>query len=79
MRRFLNRPLRILLINDILVLVAASMIAPIYAVYVAKVGGDILDAGLAAGVFAMAAGLTVLLAGKWTDGIKHKARIVGCG
>lgn len=79
MKRFLNKPLRILLINDTLVLIAASMIVPIYAVYVDKIGGDILDAGLAAGVFAMVAGVTALIAGKMTDRVKYQGRIVGMG
>ncbi len=79
MRRFLNRPLRILLVNDTLVLIAGSMIVPIYAVYVDKIGGDILDAGLAAGVFAMVAGFTAIVSGAMGDRIKHLGRIVGLG
>lgn len=77
MKQMLNKPLRILLINDTLALIAASMIVPIYAVYVDKIGGDILDAGFAAGVFALVAGVTVLVAGKVTDEIENKGRIIG--
>ncbi len=79
MKRFLNRPLRILLITDTLVLISAAMIVPIYAVYVAKIGGDILDAGMAAGVFASVAGITVIIAGKAADRSKRQAKIVGWG
>jgi MFS family permease len=79
MKRFLNKPLRILLVNDTLVLVAASMIVPIYAVYVDEIGGDILDAGLAAGVFAGVAGVTALIAGRLSDRVRHQGRIVGMG
>lgn len=79
MKRFLNRPLRVLLVNDTMVLIAASMIVPIYAVYVGKIGGDILDAGLAAGVFAMVAGVTAIIAGKMTDRVKHQGKIIGMG
>jgi predicted MFS family arabinose efflux permease len=79
MKRFLNRPLRILLITDTLVLISAAMIVPIYAVFVAKIGGDILDAGMAAGVFAMVAGLTVIVAGKMSDRSKRLSKIVGWG
>ena len=50
MKRFLNRPLRILLISDTLVLISGAMIVPIYAIYVKKIGGDILDAGVPANV-----------------------------
>jgi len=79
MKRFLNRPLRILLISDTLVLISGAMIVPIYAIYVKKIGGDILDAGLAAGVFAMVAGVAVLVAGKWGDHHGRLSRIVGAG
>jgi MFS family permease len=79
MKRFLNRPLRILLLNDTLVLIASAMIVPIYAVYVDKIGGDLLDAGLAAGIFAVVAGFAVLVTGKISDKSKHKARILAFG
>ena len=79
MKRFLNRALRILLINDTLVLIASAMIVPIYAVYVDKIGGDILDAGLAAGIFAIVAGFAVLITGRIADRSQHKARILATG
>lgn len=79
MKRFLNRPLRILLINDTLVWIAASMIVPIYAIFVDKIGGDILDAGLAASVFAFVAGTVVIIAGRMSDHVKNLGRVVGTG
>lgn len=79
MKRFLNRPLRILLINDTMVLIASAMIVPIYAVYVDKIGGDLLDAGLAAGIFAIVAGCAVLVTGRISDRSKRKGRILASG
>lgn len=68
-----------MLLNDTLVLIASAMIVPIYAVYVDKIGGDILDAGLAAGIFAIVAGFAVLVTGRISDKSKHKARILASG
>ena len=79
MKRWLNRPLRILLINDTLVWIAASMIVPIYAVFVDDIGGDILDAGLAASIFALVAGVVVLIMGRLSDHIKRLSRVVAIG
>ncbi|HSE29212.1 MAG TPA: MFS transporter [Candidatus Saccharimonadales bacterium] len=72
----IGKRLGLVLITNVLVLVAAGMLAPIYAVYVEKVGGDILDVGIAAALFALAAGLTSLLAGKYSDKIRHKQILV---
>jgi MFS family permease len=73
----LNKPLKILLITDTLVLIAGAMIIPYYALFVEKIGGDILDAGLAAGVYAVVAGFAALAAGKWGDRVRRKEWIVG--
>src|SRR5688572_17036230 len=74
-----NRPLRIILVTNIFVLIAGAMLAPIYAVYVDGIGGDILDGGMAMGLFAVAAGITSLISGKVADRIKHKHVLVGVG
>jgi MFS family permease len=80
MKRFLfNKALRILLITNGLVLLAGAMLGPIYALFVENIGGDLLDASLAGGFFALAAGVTTLIAGKFTDKNKRKEFIVGLG
>jgi len=83
MKRFrhilFNRALRILLITDSLVLIAGAMLGPIYALFVESVGGSLLDASLAGGLFALAAGITTLIAGKYADSIKRDELIVACG
>lgn len=63
MSHLLNYQIRLLLTVDFLVLVAGALVIPFYSVYVEKIGGSILDAGLAASVFAVVAGLTSIIAG----------------
>lgn len=70
------KALKILLFTDSLVLVSGAMIVPFYAAYVSSIGGDILEAGVAAGVFAVSAGVMTLFAGKLSDRFKRKERIV---
>jgi MFS family permease len=72
----LNKPLKILLATDTLVLIAGAMIVPYYALFVQKIGGDILDTGLAAGAYAIAAGFATLAAGRWSDRVKRKEFII---
>jgi len=52
------------------------MIVPYYALFVQKLGGDILDTGLAAGAYAVAAGFATLVAGRWSDRVPRKERII---
>lgn len=79
-KRFLfNKALRILLLTDGVVLFSAAMLGPIYALYVEKVGGDLLNASMAGGVFALAAGITVLVSGRFSDRIKRDELIVVAG
>lgn len=80
MRKYLrNTALRILLCSNGLILLAGAMLAPIYAIFVERIGGDILDAGFAGAVFALAAGVTVLLSGKWSDRVPEPKTIVAVG
>jgi DHA1 family multidrug resistance protein-like MFS transporter len=72
----INKPLRILLAADTLVLIAGAMIVPYYALFVQKIGGDILDTGLATGAYAVAAGFATLAAGRWSDRVTRKEFIV---
>lgn len=78
-RILFNRALRILLITNSLILLAAAMLAPIYALFVEEIGGDLFAAGLTGSAFAFAAGITVFLIGKYTDKVKRKELIVAFG
>jgi MFS family permease len=79
MRFLFNKGLRILLITNALILVAGAMLGPIYALFVSNIGGNLLDASLTAGIFALAAGLTTLVAGRFADKIKEKRYIIAFG
>ncbi len=62
-----------------LILIAGAMLGPIYALFVEKVGGDLMDASIAGGIFALMAGLTSLISGKYSDKIKENELIVVLG
>ncbi len=74
-----NRALRILLSTNAMILMATAMLGPVYALFVEKVGGDLMDASIAGGIFAFVAGLTTLISGKYSDRIKEKKTIVIIG
>ena len=68
---FLNKALRILLATNAMIIVAAAMLGPIYALFVKDIGGDLLDASIAGGILALVAGITTLTSGKYSDKIKE--------
>lgn len=76
---FYNKPLRILLATNSMILVAGAMLGPIYALFVEKIGGDLLDASLASAAFAFAAGITVLMSANFSDKIRRSERIIILG
>ena len=49
---------------------AAQMLSPLYAIYVVKIGGDILAAGSALSIFMLISGFGILLMGKIEDKFK---------
>jgi predicted MFS family arabinose efflux permease len=74
-----NKAIRILLTTNGLILVAGAMFGPIYALFVEEIGGDLLDASYAFGVFAFVAGIVTLLSGKYADKIKENELILVVG
>jgi len=79
MKRLFNRAIRILLVTNSFILIAGAMLGPIYALFVGKIGGDLLDASYAFGIFALAAGVTTLFSGKYSDKMKENELIVMFG
>ncbi|MFC1645174.1 MFS transporter [Patescibacteria group bacterium] len=71
--------LKILLYTNAMVLMAGAMLGPIYALFVEKVGGDLMDASIAGSIFALVAGLTTLISGKYSDKIKENELVVVLG
>lgn len=63
MMRSLTPQARLLLGISFLTTFAESMLVPIYAAFTEKVGGSILDAGIAFSVFSMVTGIVVALIG----------------
>lgn len=76
---FYNRALKILLLTNAVILMAVAMLGPIYALFVKEIGGDLLDASYAVGALAMAAAITTLVSGKYSDKIKENELIVVAG
>lgn len=78
-KRFLNKALKILLITNGLILLAGAMLGPIYALLVERIGGNLLNASLSWGVFALVAGVVTLISGKFSDKIKENELMVFAG
>ncbi len=78
MKRF-NRKIRILLITNGLILVAGAMLGPIYALFVGKIGGSLLDASYAYGVYLFIGGIVAFFSGKYTDKVKENELIIVLG
>jgi drug/metabolite transporter (DMT)-like permease len=75
----MNRILKTLLGADGFFILAAGMFGPIYAIFVERIGGDILDAGGAYAAFAIASGTLLYLISRWEDHVKHKEKLVVLG
>jgi uncharacterized membrane protein len=75
----MNRILRTLLLTDSFSILAAGMFGPIYAIFVERIGGDILDAGGAYAAFAIASGVFLFLISRWEDHVKHKEKLIVIG
>lgn len=75
----LNKGLVVLLSTNSLILLAGAMLAPIYALFVEEIGGDLLDASYAAAAFALAAGITTMISGKFSDKIRETEYIMIAG
>lgn len=70
---------RILLAASFFGLFPVGLLLPIYAVFVRNIGGDILDAGIAYGLFSISSGVFVLLMTKTDLFKKHLRQMVVIG
>ncbi len=77
--KLFNKALKILLTTNSLILLAGAMLGPIYALFVKEIGGDLLDASFASSLFALAAGVTVFILGRYSDKVKEQELIVVAG
>jgi len=76
---FFNHAIRILLATNGLILFAGAMLGPIYALFVEKIGGSLLDASYAGAAFAAAAAITVFFMGRLSDKVKENELIIVAG
>ncbi len=75
----MNRAVKTLLLAEGFFLFASGLLGPIWAVYVEDIGGDILDASGAFGLFMLTAALVTYVLSKIEDRQRHKAKFVVFG
>lgn len=66
----MHKQLKLFLVADSFYVLAMGMLGPIYAVFVQRIGGDILEAGTAWALFTISSGIGVFLMGRFQDKIK---------
>ena len=70
---------KVLLFSDAWATLALGMIGPIYAIFVEKIGGDILDASWAYFAFMITSGVAMYLISHWEDKFKNKEILITIG
>lgn len=75
----MKRLRRILLVSDAFYMLAAAVLGPIYALFVKRIGGDLLDASGTFAMYMLTAGIVVFLLGFWEDKSKHQTKFVILG
>ncbi len=75
----MQKELEILLLSSALFMLAGGLFGPIYAVFVEEIGGDLLTAGAAYSMFAIAAGILIFFISRWEDHVKHQEKLVVIG
>lgn len=79
MEKIFNRALRILLFSNWLILIAGAMLGPIYALFVQKLGGDLLTASCTSAMYYLIGGITTLFSGRLADRVENRALIIVIG
>lgn len=75
----LNRPLRILIVTNSILVFIVGLFAPFYAVFVQNLGGNIAFAGLSWAIFSIVSGALILLFAKWELKIKEQELLIALG
>lgn len=79
-KAFSNLILRaILYLTDGLLITGASLIAPIFAIFVERVGGGILEAGIAVTIYSLTAGIGIFLFSRIEDRVRDFRHFVVIG
>ena len=72
----MNTKIRLLLTLDGFRIAAFGLLGPIYAIFVEKIGGDILDAGIAFSIYSMSMGILTYFIGKLGDRLKKPVNLL---
>jgi hypothetical protein len=76
---FMKKEMKLLLVVSAFSSLAGGLLAPIYAIFVKDIGGDLLTAGGAYSVYAIATGVLIFFMSKWEDSIKHQEKLIVIG
>ncbi|MCX6721334.1 MAG: MFS transporter [Candidatus Staskawiczbacteria bacterium] len=74
-----NKALRILITVNTVMVFVIGLLAPFYAIFVQKIGGNIAFAGFSWAVFSIVAGVLTLLFGKWQLKVKQQELLLALG
>ena len=75
----MRKEIVVLAIAAVLSYFAEALYAPFYAVYVEKIGGGVVDAGIAWGIYMTVLGLMVFIVARFVDRLKRHAWILYTG
>ncbi|MCI0448537.1 MAG: MFS transporter [Chlorobi bacterium] len=74
----MHRNIKILLTASILIHSGTNLLAPVFAIYIKDIGGTMIDAGVAVGVYAILKGILYFAFNRLSkDKLSHKAMISG--
>jgi MFS family permease len=72
----MHRAIKILIASSIFFSFSSGLFGPIYAIFVEKIGGDILTASSAWTLYSVVIGILILVFGKWEDKLNKRKMIV---
>ena len=68
----MHKNIKLLLLTSILIHSGANLLAPIYAIFIKEIGGDLIDAGIAIGIYALLKGVFYFLFGRIKEDLFSK-------
>lgn len=75
----MREKLRILLIAESFFILSVGLLLPIYAIFVQKIGGDILEASGSFALFSFSMGVVLFFISRWEDHVKHIEKMIILG
>lgn len=75
----MKKALKILLTTYCFSTFAFSMLSPIYAIFVEKIGGGVLEASYAISIFTFSSGVLIYLVSRFGDNFKHQEYLLSFG